>query len=63
MEKLPKQVGVVNETLKFDYEDDYYPLKVLTIYWTDGKKAPFTKILVDSLQLTSGLRSSIYSDL
>jgi len=78
---LPKQPGVVNETLKLYHEDnfarlpeltmvwptaplyndDYYALEVLTEYLTDGKKAPFTQVLVDDLQLTSGVSTYNYT--
>ncbi len=43
------------------YHADSYPLMVLTQYLTDGKKAPFTKVLVDGKQLTSNVRMFNYS--
>ncbi|MCX2718779.1 M16 family metallopeptidase [Lentiprolixibacter aurantiacus] len=38
------------------YHKDYYPLVVLTKYLTEGKKAPFTQVLVNDLRLTSEVR-------
>lgn len=41
------------------YHDDSYALSILTELLTDGKKAPFYKVLVEDKKLTSGV--SMYS--
>lgn len=43
------------------YGEDYYALEVLTEYLSDGKKAPLNQVLVDELQLTSGVRMGSYT--
>ncbi len=43
------------------YHEDSYPLEVLVSYLSEGKKAPFNKVLVDDMQLTSGITMYQYS--
>ncbi len=70
--KLEKRPGVLSETKKLYYEDNFarlpqvtmtwptipmyhpdsYALDVLSTYLSEGKKAPFNKVLVDDKQLT-----------
>jgi zinc protease len=38
-----------------EYHPDAYPLKILAQYLTDGKKAPFYKVLVEEKKLTSSV--------
>ena len=38
-----------------DYHPDSYPLEILAQYLTDGKKAPFYKVLVEDKKLTSNV--------
>ena len=38
-----------------DYHPDAYPLEILAQYLTDGKKAPFYKVLVEDKKLTSNV--------
>ncbi len=72
---LPKQPGVVKETIKLFHEDNFarlpeltmawvtveeyhpdsYPLEVLAQYLSDGKKAPFYKVLVENRKVTSNV--------
>ncbi|MEO1032802.1 MAG: pitrilysin family protein [Bacteroidota bacterium] len=40
----------------YQYHPDSYPLRVLTQYLTQGKKAPLYKVLVEDQQLTSNVR-------
>lgn len=43
------------------YHKDSYALEVLTQYLTDGKSAPFNKVLIDELKLTSNTTMYNYS--
>jgi len=38
-----------------EYHDDYYPLQVLSQYLSQGKNAPFNKVLIDEQKLTSNV--------
>ncbi len=78
-EPQKKRPGVVKETVKFYYEDNFarlpeltyawptveqynpdsYALNVLTQYLTDGKRAPFYRVLVEGKKLTD--ETSMYN--
>lgn len=43
------------------YHPDSAPLRILTEYLTDGKKAPFYQVLVEDKKLTSDVNMSLYA--
>lgn len=45
----------------YEYHKDSYALEVLADYLTNGKKAPFNRVLVDDKKLTSGLSMYNYN--